>query len=219
MRYSSKRIRELADLKHAAVERIRTDIGQIDTSPSHKYIEEFTTEFANFQDVCDPSMVVDDASAANLIWIGDYHALSRFQEFVSTFLRELFQRNRNIALAVEPVFARHQRTLERWMSGRISEQAFLEAIRYDDEWGCDWKSYSQWFSTARELGIPVYGIDSHPRYDMRSIGRRDISPELSNVIQLGRSSSSLANRTSPRSTFRAGFARFWANEVFPEKKS
>src|SRR5262249_43502251 len=27
--------------------------------------------------------------------------------------------------------------------------------------------------TARELNIPVFGIDSHPRYDMRSIGRRD----------------------------------------------
>jgi hypothetical protein len=173
MRISSKRINEVAGIKHAAVERIRTDICQIDTSPSHKYIQEFTTEFANFQDVCEPSDLLNEAASSNLIWIGDYHALSRFQEFAASFLRDLYGRNPNIGLAVEPVFARHQRTLQRWMSGRMSEQAFLETIRYDDEWGCDWKSYSLLFHAARELGIPVHGIDSHPRYDMRSIGRRD----------------------------------------------
>src|SRR5205823_635223 len=90
MGYSSKRIKEVAALKHTAVQRIRTDIGQIDTSPSHKYIEEFTLEFSNFQEVCDPESVIKDAAASNLIWIGDYHALSRFQEFASTFLRDLY---------------------------------------------------------------------------------------------------------------------------------
>src|SRR5215475_11993509 len=105
-------------------------------------------------------------AAVDLIWIGDYHALSRFQEFAATFLRDLHKRKANIGLAVEPVFSRHQRILDRWMAGKMSEQAFLEAIRYHDEWGCDWNSYSLMFETARQLGIPVHGIDSHPRYDM-----------------------------------------------------
>src|SRR2546425_969037 len=142
IRLSQRRIKEVAEIKRAAVERIQTDIGEIDTSPSHKYIEDFTSEFCGFQDVCDYAEILDQAASSTLIWIGDYHALSRFQEFAANFVRELYRRNRNIALGIEPVFARHQKTLDRWIAGRLSEQAFLERIRYDAEWGCDWKSYS-----------------------------------------------------------------------------
>jgi len=173
MGYSRKRIDEIAEVKRAAVQRIRTDIGQIDTSPRHKYIENFTTEFATFEDICDLSEILAKASHSNLIWIGDYHALSRFQEFTATFVRDLYRLNPNISLGVEPVFGRHQKILDRWMQGRISEQAFLEQIRYSEDWGCDWESYSLLFDTARDLKIPIYGVDCHPRYDMRSIGRRD----------------------------------------------
>jgi hypothetical protein len=60
------------------------------------------------------------------------------------------------------------------MSGNISEQEFLERIHYHEEWGCEWTGYKAIFETARELGIRVYGVDCHPRNDMRSIGRRDL---------------------------------------------
>src|ERR1051326_4302416 len=121
MRYSSRRIREVAGIKQAALERIQTDIDQIDTSPNHKFIDEFTTEFGNFQEASDLSEILQEAASANLVWIGDYHALSRFQEFASEFLRKLYQQNRNIALGVEPVFARHQKILDGWMTGRSEE--------------------------------------------------------------------------------------------------
>jgi hypothetical protein len=173
MRYSRHRIKEVATIKQTAVERIRTAIGEIDTSPSFKYIQDFANEFSTYQSVCGYPEILDEAAAANLIWIGDYHALSRFQRFAADFVRDLYRRNPNIGLGVEPVFARHQKLLERWMGEEISEQAFLDGIRYDDEWGCDWNSYSLLFQTARDLGIPIYGVDCHPRYDMRSIGRRD----------------------------------------------
>ncbi len=185
MPYSQKRIAEVAEVKRAAVRRIRAAIRDIHTLPSHKYIEDFTSEFAGYQDVCNAADILDEASAANLIWIGDYHVLSRFQEFAANFVRQLYQRNPNIALGVEPVFARHQKVLDRWMQDRISERTFLETIRYDEEWGCDWNSYSTLFRTARELKIPVYGVDCHPRYDMRSIGRRDhrISRRIAGIIE------------------------------------
>src|SRR5215471_20594297 len=120
MRYSQRRIKEVAEVKQTAVNRIRRAIGQIDTSPSFKYIQDFATEFASFESVCEFSEILDEAAASNLIWIGDYHALSRFQEFAADFVRDLYRKNPNIALGVEPVFARHQKLLNRWMAGRIS---------------------------------------------------------------------------------------------------
>ena len=60
------------------------------------------------------------------------------------------------------------------MSGEIPEQEFLERIHYHEEWGCEWAGYKAIFETARQLRIPVYGVDCHPRNDMRRIGRRDL---------------------------------------------
>lgn len=174
MMYSKQRLREVTALKREAVRRIQSDIGEIHASPSRKYIQEFNDEFRTFQSACEPDEILTEALSSNLIWIGDYHALAKSQTYVVEFLKQIAEKRDNIALAVEPVFARSQETLDRWMAGKISEQEFLERIRYPEEWGCDWTAYRAVFEAARELRIPVYGVDCHPRNDMRSIGRRDL---------------------------------------------
>jgi hypothetical protein len=175
MTYSKQRLKEVTALKKAAVEKIRNDIDELNASPSRKYIEEFNQEFQGFDTVSDIATILEEAEKSNLIWIGDYHALPNSQGFAERFIRDLASRgSRNIVLAVEPVFARNQKILDRWMSGRISEQEFLSQMHYYDEWGCEWANYRVLFQAARELGIPVYGVDCHPRNDMRSIGRRDL---------------------------------------------
>ena len=175
MTYSKQRLREVTALKRQAVRRIQKDIGEIDASPSRKYIQEFNREFQTFDRVCDPAEIFGEARQANLIWVGDYHALARSQTYAREFVRQLAaQKQNNIAIAVEPLFARHQPVLDEWMTGEISEQEFLDRIRYHEEWGCEWDGYKSIFTTARELRIPVYGVDCHPRNDMRSISRRDL---------------------------------------------
>ena len=174
MTYSKQRLRQITHLQRETVRRIQTDIGEIHPSPSQKYIREFTNEFNAFESVCDPDEVLRAAVEANLIWVGDYHALAKSQIYVVELLKGIAQRKRNVSLAVEPIFARSQDVLDRWMSGKISEQEFLERIHYHEEWGCEWTGYKAIFETARELGIRVYGVDCHPRNDMRSIGRRDL---------------------------------------------
>src|SRR5262245_2063075 len=174
MTYSKQRLREITELKKAAVRRIQTDIGAIHASPSRRYIEEFNEEFTTYQSLCQNDDILNDALSANLIWVGDYHALAANQAYVVELLKQLAQRKTNIALAMELVFARSQEILDQWMAGKVSEQEFLERIHYDEEWGCEWDGYKAIFDTARRLRIPVYAVDYHPRNDMRSIGRRDL---------------------------------------------
>jgi hypothetical protein len=174
MTYSKQRLKEVTALKKQAVRLIQHDIGQIHASPSQKYIQEFNREFQAFQNVCDPKDILGEAQRSNLIWIGDYHALSQSQAYATEFIRQLAQKKNNLIVAIEPVFGRDQEILDRWMRGSISEQEFLDAVNYEEEWGCDWKGYQSIFATARELNIPIYGVDCHPRNDMRSIGRRDL---------------------------------------------
>ena len=173
MTYSKQRLREVTALKREAVRRIQSDIGEIHPSPTRKYIHEFSREFESFESVCTPNEISNEIRQANLVWIGDYHALPASQNYVVALLKELANTGEKPALAVEPVFARHQKVLESWLSGNISEQDFLDRIRYYEDWGCDWAGYKSIFDTARELQIPVYAVDCHPRNDMRSISRRD----------------------------------------------
>jgi hypothetical protein len=174
MPYSKQRLREITALKREAVRRIQSDIGEIHASPSRKYIEEFSDEFTTYRSVCQQDDILNEALSADLIWVGDYHALAANQAYVVELLKQLVQHKTNIALAVEPVFARNQEILDLWMTGKISEQEFLDRIHYYEEWGCEWDGYKAIFDIARYLQIPVYGVDCHPRNDMRSIGRRDL---------------------------------------------
>src|SRR5688572_23207138 len=133
MIYSKQRLRELASIKKAALTRIQTDITEFDPTASSTYVQEFTEEFHTFDDVCSMREVLDEARFADLIWIGDYHALSRAQSFAGEFLRLLSVDQPNIIVAVEPVFARNQGTLDLWQAGEISEREFLKRIRYEQE--------------------------------------------------------------------------------------
>src|SRR5438128_11466818 len=89
MGYSPKRMKEVAEIKLAAVQRIRAEIGRIHSLPSHKYIADFTAEFSAFDCVCDPAEILNEAATANLIWIGDYHSLANFQAYASKFVPDL----------------------------------------------------------------------------------------------------------------------------------
>src|SRR5262245_12479045 len=174
MGYSKNRLNEVVALQKAVLDRIESDLGEFGNSPRRKYIQEFHDEFRTYQAVCSQDEILEAAETSNLVWIGDYHTLARSRVFASDLLRRIAERkNSNIALGVEVVFARHQGILGKWMDNRIGDQEFLSQIGYSEQWGCDWPSYKMLFDTARELGIPVYGIDCQPRRDMRSIGRRD----------------------------------------------
>src|SRR5215831_2158191 len=109
MAYSKQRLREVTKLKREAVRRIQTDIGEIHASPTRKYVHEFNREFQAFDSVCSAQDVFKQLRKANLVWIGDYHALPASQNYAVMVLKELANTKKDLALAVEPVFARNQK--------------------------------------------------------------------------------------------------------------
>ncbi|HET9480328.1 MAG TPA: ChaN family lipoprotein, partial [Candidatus Polarisedimenticolia bacterium] len=95
------------------------------------------------------------------------------QAFAARLLREVASRSRQVILAVEMVYGRNQRVLDRWMAGDIGDDEFKRRIRYDLEWGYDWNGFRQLFDAARDYGLKVFGIDCPPRNGLRYIRRRD----------------------------------------------
>lgn len=97
---------------------------------------------------------------ANSLYVGDYHTLPQAQR---TFLR-LLQRlpaGRPVVVALEFVQGRHQRSIDAYMAGHLTEKDFVRAIRHHSHWIFgNWPSFQQIFATARERGHRVIGIDS-----------------------------------------------------------
>ena len=112
--------------------------------------------------------------AADVILIGDYHALPSAQRFAATLLEQRAQPgDRPVVLGVETIFSRHQHILEEWWRREIDEEELRQRIRFDLDWNYDWPPFYELLVTAREHADAVYGSDCMPREDLRKIGARD----------------------------------------------
>ena len=157
----------------ATVARLRKEIGDVDRTSKRGYIREFHSSIGRFQQTASWDDLVIACYRADLVYIGDYHALPSAQETAARLIKAIAERSRAVVLGVEMVYGRHQRLLDRYMSRELDEAAFLRAIRYDSDWGYDWPSFRRVYDVAREQGIPVVGLDCPPRTGFRHIRRRD----------------------------------------------
>ena len=133
----TSQLREEIAFHRRMVSLIRREISLIDPNASRRYIRDFTEEFRHLQAIASYDDLVIACYKADVIYIGDYHALPSSQAFAAKLLREVASRSRHVILAVEMVYGRNQTVLERWMAGEIGEEEFRRRIRYDLEWGYD----------------------------------------------------------------------------------
>jgi hypothetical protein len=157
----------------ATVARLRREIGDVDRTSRRGYIKEFHSNIGKFQAPSSWDDLVIACYRADLVYIGDYHALPSAQETAARLLEAVAERSRAVVLGVEMVYGRHQRVLDRYMAGEIDETAFLRAIRYETDWGYDWGAFKRIYDVARAHKIPVVGLDCPPRTGFRHIRRRD----------------------------------------------
>lgn len=166
---SRRSVAELVAL--AGVEReIRTQ----DTTGRRKYLQDFTRAFRSYRAVLGQEDLRAAAHAADVVLVGDYHALPASQHFAASLFEERAQpADRPVVLGLETIFARDQHVVDEWWRREISEQEFRQRIRFDLDWGYDWAPFYSLLVTAREHGEAVYGLDCMPREDLRKIGARD----------------------------------------------
>jgi uncharacterized iron-regulated protein len=171
---SSPGIKEEITFQRAAVARLKREIvGDDRNSGQRRYIREFHDEFKFFEEIASLDDLTIACYKADIVYIGDYHALPDSQRFAAWLLRDIASRSREVVLCMEMVYGRSQRSLDRFMKNEISEADFLKAIRYDLEWGYDWDAFRSVFEVAREYDISVFGIDCMPRTGFRFIRKRD----------------------------------------------
>ena len=156
-----------------ALQSIEREIRSTDTHGRRKYLREFADAFRSYEAVLSPSQLEATLRSADVLLVGDYHALPASQQFAASLIEQLSSGGRPAVLGLEMVFSRDQHILDEWTRGEIDEAELRERIRFDFEWGYDWTPFRDLLLAARARGAAIYGLDCMPRDDMRRIVARD----------------------------------------------
>jgi Haem-binding uptake, Tiki superfamily, ChaN len=155
----------------AGVER---EIRTYDSHNRRKYLREFSRAFRSYHSVLDVQQMQCALHDADVILVGDYHALPASQRYAATLLElRALAGDRPVVLGIETIFARDQHILEEWWRREIDEAELRQRIRFDLDWGYDWTPSYELLVSARDHGEAVYGLDCMPRENLRKIGARD----------------------------------------------
>jgi heme-binding uptake protein ChaN (Tiki superfamily) len=155
----------------AGVER---EIRAQDSHSRRKYLREFSQAYRSYNSVLDSQQIQSAMHDADVILIGDYHALPAAQRYAASLLEQrALAGDRPVVLGVETIFARDQHILEEWWRREIEETELRQRIRFDLDWGYDWAPFYELLVAARDHGECVYGLDCMPRENLRKIGARD----------------------------------------------
>src|SRR5450755_3497436 len=155
----------------AAVER---EIRAQDSHNRRKYLREFNEAYRNYDSVLDVQQIQSALHSADVVLIGDYHALPAAQRYAATLIEQrALAGDRRVVLGVETILARDQHILEEWWRREIDENELRQRIRFDLDWGYDWTPFHELLVAARDHGEAVYGLDCMPRENLRKIGARD----------------------------------------------
>ena len=155
----------------AGVER---EIRNQDSHNRRKYLREFNQAFRSYDSLLDSEQLQNALRSADVVLIGDYHALPNAQRQAATLIEQrALAGDRPVVLGVETIFARDQHILDEWWRREIDESELRQRIRFDLDWGYDWTPFCELLVTARDHAEALYGLDCMPREDLRKIGARD----------------------------------------------
>ena len=156
-----------------ALASLQREIQATDPNGRRKYLRDFSQAFRDYESLLTLQQVEAELCQADVVLVGDYHALPVSQRFAARILERIAQCGRPVVLGVETVFSRDQHILDEWLRGEIDDEELRERIRFDLDWGYEWQPFRELLLTARRHAASVYGLDCTPRDDLRKIGTRD----------------------------------------------
>lgn len=148
---------------------------QIEGTSSHfrQYQQCYLRATRHFRRAIDYSEVETRVQSADLVYVGDYHTLPRAQAAYCQLVASALHTQRRVILALEFVESQHQKAIQRFLRGDLSEQRFLKSIGRSPRGPFDlWRGFAPIFKLAQEHRLEVIGVD-HRRPGRHSLSRRD----------------------------------------------
>jgi hypothetical protein len=106
--------------------------------------------------------VIHSINKCRVLLFGDFHTFKQSQRGFLRIIKSFVSRSgaRRVALALECIQSKHQKSVDQFLSGRLDEAGLFAALQFDRTWGFEWPNFLALLSFARERRLPVIGINT-----------------------------------------------------------
>ena len=125
-----------------------------------RYRQEYEKEFNQKWRASSREQLLCEMQTKSMIFMGDFHALQQSQKAQLRILKSV-PSDRPLILAVEFFEARHQKEIDRFQKGALSEIDFLKMIQWQKNWGFSWESYRPLVRWAQKKKVRLIGLNQH----------------------------------------------------------
>jgi hypothetical protein len=127
------------------------------------YEANYRRAVTDFDRVARQEEMIEAVLNTDLIYVGDYHTCNQSQRSFLRILKAIIQKDHDFIIGLELIHKRHQKVIDRFLSGKMSEKTFLEKIGLREHWVFDlWGNFKPLFDFARYHEIKIHGIDAAP---------------------------------------------------------
>jgi len=104
--------------------------------------------------------MIDDIINSDIIIVGELHDVKEHHQFQLKVIKSIYEKEKNIAIAMEMFRADSQDSLDKWVSGNMALDDFIKV--YYDNWRTGWPLYADILIFARDNKIPLIGLNVPP---------------------------------------------------------
>ena len=112
------------------------------------------------------------ALRAQLLLLGDFHALEQSQRTHIRILRKLIRYGKKPVIFLECLQWNHGPLIQKYLRQEISDLDFCKSIQWDESWGFPWEHYQCYFELAREHKLEIIGLSPRKAW-MQTLNSRD----------------------------------------------
>jgi hypothetical protein len=132
-------------------------------APFRKYEKEYFKEIGNSATPVKASRVIEAASSADIVYLGDYHFSPECQDVQLAVLDAMAAKSakdgRPLHLAVEFFAEPYQDAVDEYLAGKLTPGQLAHRTNFDEEMGVNFESYVRLLDYARDHGIAVHATE------------------------------------------------------------
>ena len=129
-----------------------------------RYEATYKRHVQKYRSIATADEMLQACDRADIIYVGDYHTCNQSQRSFLRILKEQVKHKSNFVIGLELLHKRHQKILDTFLKGKLSEASFLRKVQLKEHWVFDlWESFKPLFDFAKYHDIPLFALDAAPK--------------------------------------------------------
>jgi uncharacterized iron-regulated protein len=171
--------------------------------------------------------VINGIADKKIIYVGEVHDVFAHHAVQLDIISGLHQKNKKIAIGMEMFQTPFQKSLDRFVNGKMGEREFLMESEYYKRWGFDYHLYKPILDFARSEKVPVIALNMRREIidSVSNGGLESLSEEEKKEIPKGLDFSDSEYRSRLKEVFRIhnigkdkDFSHFYQSQILWDEK-